>query len=151
MNPEGGEALLRLYREPLKALELLKAKLKPAAPGDASKWQTWIGELGSKEFKIREAASKALAAEFDQAESRLVRALKDAVEEEAAQRLKLLLEQGRAKPAPEQLRESRAVELLEKFGDADSKKLLEALAAGAPMANLTREAKAALKRMKERE
>jgi hypothetical protein len=48
--------------------------------------------------------------------------------------------------APELRRQVRAVEVLERVGGADARRVLEALARGAPEARLTQEAKAALAR-----
>lgn len=53
-------------------------------------------------------------------------------------------------PGPDRLREVRAVEALEHVGGAEARRLLEALAKGAPAARLTREARAALERLEKR-
>jgi hypothetical protein len=48
------------------------------------------------------------------------------------------------------LRGLRAVSVLGQIGDADARKVLDALANGAPSARFTQEAKVALKRLTER-
>ena len=51
-------------------------------------------------------------------------------------------------PAPDVLRRQRALEVLEHIGTAEARALLEEIARGAPEAGLTREAKAALLRVR---
>jgi hypothetical protein len=53
-------------------------------------------------------------------------------------------------PAGEGLRELRAVEVLEHAGTRESRRVLQAVAKGAPGARRTREASAALRRLGER-
>ena len=53
-------------------------------------------------------------------------------------------------PPPEQLRPLRAVEALEQMGASAAREVLEALARGAPEAQITREAKATLARLAKR-
>ncbi len=52
--------------------------------------------------------------------------------------------------SPEEIRTLRALEVLEMIGSAEARKVLEALAAGAPGCELTAEAKAALERLSRR-
>jgi proline dehydrogenase len=69
---------------------------------------------------------------------------------EARRRIKALLERLRTErfnPSPERLRVVRVVEVLERIGDAESRRILSALARGAPEAQLTTEAKTALERL----
>ena len=49
--------------------------------------------------------------------------------------------------SPERLRELRALEVLERVNTADARHLLERLAKGEPAARMTREARAAMKRL----
>jgi hypothetical protein len=53
----------------------------------------------------------------------------------------------RLAPSPDRLRAVRAVEVLERIDDCAARRLLTALAAGAPEAQLTVEAKSALERL----
>ena len=65
-------------------------------------------------------------------------------------RIDLLLERLRILrlfPSPEQRRLSRAADVLEQIGSPEARALLAGLARGAPSANLTVEAKAALARL----
>ena len=67
---------------------------------------------------------------------------------EAARRLDALLTQAaNVEPSPALLRGLRAIAVLEQIGTPEAKQLLLNLAAGAPEARLTREAKAALGRL----
>jgi hypothetical protein len=64
-------------------------------------------------------------------------------------RVESLLQKLEAKsPSVEQLRPLRAVELLEQIATPEARQLLEALAGGSRDAGLTRDARAALERLK---
>jgi hypothetical protein len=82
----------------------------------------------------------------DVAEPALRRALAGRPSLEVRQRLEKLLDQ-LAHPSPDVLRALRAIEVLESVGTAEAKAVLGKLAAGQPGAGLTREAKAALRRL----
>jgi hypothetical protein len=58
-----------------------------------------------------------------------------------------ILGEMRGRRTPEELRGMRVVEVLEHVGTPDARRLLESLAAGAPGARLTQEAKASLDRL----
>jgi hypothetical protein len=66
---------------------------------------------------------------------------------EFRRRAEALLERAEAAPVPGSLRAVRATAVLEYAGTAEARRLLRELAAGAPDARLTREAKAALGRL----
>jgi len=65
---------------------------------------------------------------------------------EQRRRIELLLAEPGLVRSPELRRQVRAVEVLERVGGAEARRVLEALAGGAPEARLTQEAKAALAR-----
>ena len=72
---------------------------------------------------------------------------------ETRRRLEQLLEKqelGRWAPAPEGLRLGRALEVLERAATPEARRVLEALAAGAPAARLTQDARGALARLSRR-
>jgi hypothetical protein len=107
-----------------------------------------LGDLGSNQFAVREAASKALAGLDEQATPNLEEALQRAETLEVRGRVTRLLEQRRRAAIPaEQIRQIRAVMVLERIGDGEVKALLKRWAAGPAGARLTREAAAALRRL----
>jgi hypothetical protein len=107
----------------------------------------WVADLDADEFDVREKATQELAKLGPAAGPALKKALEGAVSAEVRKRLESLLAklspQG---PNDEPVRHDRLLELLERTEGAEARKLLEELAAGAPEARLTRQAKAALRR-----
>jgi hypothetical protein len=69
---------------------------------------------------------------------------------ERAPRIEEILERT-TEPSPERLRSWRATKVLEQIASPEARRVLQSLAAGAPEARMTREAKAALKRQEIRE
>jgi hypothetical protein len=143
-----GRALGRLAASPAEAVALLKKHLPPAAAPDAKRLAGLIADLDSETFAVREAALKELTDLGEVAEPALRSALEKAPSPEARRRLEELLEKlDSLGTAGEPLRASRAVEALEHIGTPEARRLLTALAAGAPGAWRTREAQAALERL----
>jgi hypothetical protein len=84
------------------------------------------------------------------AEPALTRALANDPSPEARRRIEQLLHQvteERLYPTADQLRAVRAVEVLERIGSPQARRVLAALAGGAPQAQLTVEAQTALERL----
>ena len=97
---------------------------------------------------VREKAAGELERWGERAVPALRRALVGGPSPEARRQIERLL--GRLDgpvTAPEALRAVRAVEVLEQAGTPEARRVLEALAGGAPEARLTREAKASLGRL----
>ena len=112
---------------------------------DALRDDVW---LDGDTFEGREKASQALEALGDRASGELHEALKHKPSLEAHRRLQALLARPRPSVAePESLWALRGVAVLEDIGTPQARKVLETLAAGAAGARLTREAKAALRRL----
>jgi hypothetical protein len=81
------------------------------------------------------------------------KALQGRASAEVRRRLEPLIEKQKREagnPSANHLRVLRAVEILELVATPDAKKLLETLAAGAPEARLTQEAKASMGRLAKR-
>jgi hypothetical protein len=134
-----------LSAAPREAVALLRERLRPAeAAGDEVK--RLIADLDAADFRRREAASVRLAVLGEQAEEALHDARKRAASVEQRRRIEALLAAPGLVRSPEVRRQVRSVEVLERAGGAEARKLLEALARGAPEARLTQEAKAALAR-----
>jgi hypothetical protein len=109
-----------------------------------------VADLDSASAEVRTRATRQLEAFEDRAESELRRAAARPASPEAARRLGRLLDRLDGGPAPEVLRQLRAVEVLEVVGGPEARKALAALAGGAPEARLTRDARAALRRLDQR-
>jgi hypothetical protein len=62
--------------------------------------------------------------------------------------VELLEKVGESPPSPEQVGRRRMLELLERIGTPDARRLLAALAEGAPEARLTQDARTALERLR---
>ncbi|MBX9579936.1 MAG: hypothetical protein K2X87_06470, partial [Gemmataceae bacterium] len=107
-----------------------------------------IDRLGGPDFADREAAEKSVEAVADTARVEL-RAAVAGAGPEVRRRLGAVLE--RTDPghplAGDRLRAVRAVEVLERVGSAEARRVLDGLAAGAPGARLTDEARAAVGRL----
>jgi hypothetical protein len=126
--------------------------LKPVSALDPDRVAKLIGDLDAPAFAARERATKELEGLGELAEPALRQALARPASEEARGRLTKLIEHPPVWPErdPERLRALRAVSVLGHIGDTDARKVLDALAAGAPSARLTQEAKASSKRLIER-
>ena len=124
--------------------------MKPVSVADAKTVAALIGRLDSDDFAEREAASKELAGLAPSAMDQLRAALAKTDSPEVRARLgKLVAGASETRLSGERLRAARAVELLERLGTPESRKVLAALAAGAPGAALTQDAAAALARTKD--
>jgi WD40 repeat protein len=140
--------LQRLTAYPEEAVALVKAKLPPAKPLDATMIDKMIVELDHEEFARREQASKFLAEVGKAAGPALTKALATQPSSEKKRRLMELLEALKpAGPTPEMVRPTRALEVLERLGTPAARQLLEELAKGDKDAQLTQDAKATLKRL----
>src|SRR5205807_10310956 len=101
-------------------------------------------------FARREVATKELMRLRDEVEAALQQTLRQSPSPETSRRIKAILSSPAPAPTGETLRTVRAVGVLEHIATTDARDLLKKLAAGAPEARLTREAKAALERLDKR-
>jgi hypothetical protein len=127
----------------------LRRRLRPVAV-DPRRVARWLAELDSDRYATRERASRELGRLAEAVEAQLRQALAGKPPPEARRRLERLLKQVRGErlsPAAQRRRAARAVEVLERVGDAAARRLLAALAGGAPQAQLTVDARAALERL----
>jgi RNA polymerase sigma factor (sigma-70 family) len=139
-------AARRLARSPDQALPLLKEELTPARAADPKQVARLITDLDSEDFSTRDKALKELQSLGDACQDQLRQALKGARSAEVRRQLEELIRGAEAWTA-ERLRVARALEVLERVGTPKAREVLKALAAGAPEAWLTREARAALGRL----
>jgi WD40 repeat protein len=138
-----------LAAAPCLAVSLLKAKVRPVAAPEPGRLARLVAELDDERFAVRERASRELEGLGELAAPALRRALGMKPSAELRRRAEPLLEQ-LAEPSREQWPCLRAVDVLERVGTPDARQHLEALSRGAPQVRLTREAEAALQRLKRR-
>jgi RNA polymerase sigma factor (sigma-70 family) len=143
-------AIWSLVDVPAQAVPLLRDRVRRATALAADELRSLVQDLDSPRFPRRAEASRRLAELGEDAEPALRRALADKPSAEARQRLERILANPRAIPTPEALRSLRALQILEAIGDEPARRLLGTLAAGAPDARLTREARAAVERLRRR-
>jgi WD40 repeat protein len=141
------QAIWRLAGDPQSVVPFLKGQLRPLAPADSKLVARLIAMLDSDDFTEREQANGQLAELAELAETGLRQTLKQGGSIEQRRRIENLLHRLETlPPSPEQLRHLRSIEVLEHAHSDDARQLLENLAAGAPEARLTRDARAALSR-----
>lgn len=141
-------AICALSAAPEETLALLKERVKPAAPLDMKRAEELIADLASNQFNTREQAKAELIKMGERVAPAVDRILAGNITLEYKRRLDELRQQtGGIVLQGERLRTHRAVEILERIGTAEARRLLQALADGAPGAQLTTTAHAALKRM----
>jgi WD40 repeat protein len=127
----------------------LREQLKPAPGVEARRLEQLIGELGSNDFAVRQKAHEELEKLGELAGPALRKAIAAKPSLDVQQRIdSLLAKLGQVELTTPQLQAIRAVEVLEHIGTPEAVQLLTALAKGAPGARLTREAEAALQRLK---
>jgi hypothetical protein len=148
---KGQAAVWNLAASPRDSIPFLAKNLRPAVPPDNEQLARWIADLDSAVFADREKATRELERQAELAEPLLRKTMAADPAPEVRRRIEGLLNK---LPAPvtsgETLRALRAMEVLEHIATPGARQLLEKLAAGAPEARLTREAKAALDRLQRR-
>jgi WD40 repeat protein len=143
-------ALWSLASEPVKAVELLRTKLRPVVAPTPERFAMLIGQLGSDDFVEREKATKELSALGRAAGPELKAAITRGLPAEARERADKLLKVLEGEPMGEELRRSRAVQAIELAGGPEAIALLKEWATGAPPALLTERAQSAVGRLSKR-
>ncbi len=142
------EAVETLARAPAQSVPFLREQVAPVLEENLARY---IRELDSDEYKTRIRAMNELSQMGKFAEPALRKLLTEKPTLEARRRAEELLALLNTPSAmTEHLRASRAVEVLERIGTDSARQALQTLAAGAASAGLTREAKAALGRLKQK-
>jgi WD40 repeat protein len=145
------QAIWALSDSPQASVSFLKENLHPAVGADAEHTDKLIAELDSDRFAAREKASKELEDLGELARQIISKALADKPTLEVRQRLEPLLAKiERQELSAIALRQVRAMEVLEHIATPEARDLLKNLAAGAPEARSTQDAKAALARLTKR-
>ena len=147
------DALWSLVGAGDKAAELFDKQLKPVPAPDAAKLRQLLADLSDNDQKTRDAASEGLAKLGPLAEPALREKLtEEKLDPEARKRINELLEKLRNyEPTDDELRDGRAVLALELIGTAKSQDVLRKLADGAAGSPVTRDAKAALQRLRKQD
>jgi hypothetical protein len=147
---QADRAMTRLVDRPEQAVPFLRQRLRPAPAADPRRLADWLAALDSEEFAVREEATQELEKLAEVIEDPLKKALRQTRSAEVRRRIEGVLGKvkgERLSPPPDRLRAARAVEVLERIDDCAARRLLANLAAGAPEAQLTVEAKSALERL----
>jgi WD40 repeat protein len=150
--PRAYAAVWGLAAVPAVSVPLLRQRLRPLpVPDEAGqrRLRRWVADLDGEDFSTRQRAAEELEKLAEVAAPVLRAALKDRPAPEARRQIERLLAALSAWTG-ERLRVSRAVAVLEQIATPEARRLLEDLAAGAPEALPTREAKAALERLARR-
>jgi len=143
-------AVWRLAEAPA-AVAYLRKRLRPASAEEIKKIGKLIEELDSDTFAVRDKATKRLEALGGDIASVLREALSRKQPLEVKQRLERLLKQARKRGlSSEGLRSCRAIQAIELNASSDARGLLSELSDGAPHAECTQQAKAALARLSRR-
>lgn len=125
----------------------LKGHVKLATGPTEAQVEGWLSDLGSSQFKKREAAQNELMRAGELVERQLTEALSVSTDAEVRSRLSRILESiAHGDMRPEQLRELRVVEVLGHIDSDEARGVLQELAKGAPEAAVTRQARSALAR-----
>jgi hypothetical protein len=136
------------------AIDLLKDNLNPvAATAETQRILRLVKDLDHEDFSRRETASRELATIGARAESALIQGLANSPSLEFRTRARRLLPKiagTKGPPSSEDLRIGRALSVLERIAMPPAIEILKSLAAGAPEARLTQEAKASLDRLANR-
>ncbi|CEF49278.1 unnamed protein product [uncultured bacterium] len=149
--PRAHRAVWMLATAPGQGVPLLEDCLRPVPAADPRRLVRLIADLDSEQFKTREDATSALERLGEAAEASLRTTLAKQPSPEVRQRVEQLLQKVEAAAqSPERLRTLRGLQVLEHSGTPEAKKVLQALAKGAPEARVTREAKATLERLARR-
>jgi WD40 repeat protein len=132
------------------AVRYLQERLPPAAAADGRGIARLIADLDSDQFATRERASRELREQGEAAEPALRKALTGNPSAELRRRVKEALEALDPARSAVRFRVVRAVEVLEYAGTGEARRVLQALARGAPEFRLTQEATASLQRLARR-
>jgi WD40 repeat protein len=144
------DAVAALARTPGPTVAFLKERVKAAPAVDGQRLAKLLADLDSKQFAVRQQATKELEQLGDIAAAVLEKRLAGKVTLEEQRRLEALRDKLDGPPPVAVLRALRAVEVLEHIGTPEARQVLEALAAGAAGHRLTEESAASVRRLAKR-
>jgi hypothetical protein len=141
------QAIRQLSASPQQAVALVKLHVQPAPPLDGAKVQELLARLESSKYKERQEAIAELFQLGERVLPPLEKVLANHPPLETRKRVEELVERLTGLPlTAKQVQGLRAVEVLQRADTAQARKMLEHLAAGAPGAQVTVSAQAALAR-----
>jgi WD40 repeat protein len=142
-------AMFTLRAAPKKAVPFLEQRMGPVIR--VEQIPQLIADLESRSFKTRQRATQELERLEHLAKPALEKVLSGKPSAETRRQVEGLLKRFKSQPlAPEVMRDLRGIDILECIGTSEAATVLQKLAKGAPEALQTREAKAALKRLREK-
>jgi len=139
-------AIWSLTDNPKASAAFLRSKIAPLKLDGEKSIQKLVADLDSKSEPEREAAGRALRDLGSAAEAALREALEGSKSRELRQRITKLLDELN-QTTPVDLRRARAVQALELCGTREAEEVLRQWSEGSPEVLLTRDARAALRRM----
>jgi WD40 repeat protein len=148
-SPRTHRAVWTLAQTSEQGVPFVRERLRPAPVPEPQRVVRLLADLDNEQFSVREKAGRELGELRTSVEPALRKVLAGKPSLEVRRQVERLL-QSLSEWSPEELRGLRAVEALEHSGTREACALLKVLAAGAPAARLTREAKAALERVARR-
>lgn len=135
-----------LAANPELTLPFLKEKAAPLPRPDPKEVRTWLRDLQSPTFAIREKAMNALPKCEDAILDDLIAVRLETKTLESLRRVDKLLDRCLT-DTPQRLRDTRTLDVLEAINTPEAHDVLRIWAAGAPQSRLARQASAALKRL----
>jgi WD40 repeat protein len=139
---------LSLAADPERSVPFLKARLKPVPAPDAKRVAALLRALEKGKRNEQEKAERELEKLGELVAAELRAAMREDPPRQVWDTLDGLLQKLKTRPpSADTLRTLRAVDVLEWAGTKEARQLLEALARGSPQANLTRAARAAVRRL----
>lgn len=143
-------SIAALIAAPDQSVPFLQRHLDPISRADAGKIQHAIADLNSGKFTVRQAATKELLKIGAQVIAPIQKAMAGDIPLETRRRLEDIVNKLAGVPGAETLRNIRAIMVLERIGTPEARAVLTNIAAGAPGAHETDEAKASLDRLTSR-
>jgi hypothetical protein len=145
--PRARRSMLALAAGGGPVVEFLKVHLKPVPAAAPRRVDQAIAELDAEDFTVRDRATAELTQLGELAAPALRKALDGKPSLEVRRRIEAILKEAeRQESAPDRLHVLRAIEVLAQVGTPEARRLLQALARGAPESSVTRAATAALER-----
>jgi WD40 repeat protein len=146
--PKAHAAIARLASAPNRAVPFLAKRLQAVAAIPEERIRRLLADLDSADFTVRETATRQLEKLGERAKPALHRHRNAKPSAEVRKRIETLLAAQRPTPKGEEIRRLRAIRVLEAIGSTEARRILTTLATGAPAAQATTDAQAALERLR---